>query len=79
VEPITVVHALAQGDYQVMNKVCYEKVLEQAGWDQSLIFMHWCKETANSLASEKRRQLLPFAVMLAELEKHTKFSSICIF
>ncbi|TFY81453.1 hypothetical protein EWM64_g2555 [Hericium alpestre] len=32
--------------YQVMNEVCYEKVLDQAGKNQTLVFMHLQKETA---------------------------------
>jgi pre-mRNA-splicing helicase BRR2 len=34
--------------YQVMNEVCYEKVLEQAGRNQSLVFGHSRKETAKT-------------------------------
>lgn len=32
--------------YQVMNEVCYEKVLDQAGKNQTLVFIHLQKETA---------------------------------
>ena len=32
--------------YQVMNEVCYEKALDQAGKNQTLIFVHSHKETA---------------------------------
>ena len=34
--------------YQVMNEVCYEKVLDQAGKNQTLIFVHSRKETAKT-------------------------------
>ncbi|KAG8794998.1 DEIH-box ATPase, partial [Serendipita sp. 398] len=34
--------------YQVMNEVCYEKVLDQAGSNQSLVFVHSRKETAKT-------------------------------
>ena len=34
--------------YQVMNEVCYEKVLDQAGRNQSLVFVHSRKETAKT-------------------------------
>src|SRR5258707_5161303 len=34
--------------YQVMNEVCYEKVLEQAGKNQTLVFVHSRKETAKT-------------------------------
>ncbi|PPQ67232.1 hypothetical protein CVT24_011551 [Panaeolus cyanescens] len=34
--------------YQVMNEVCYEKVLEQSGKNQTLVFVHSRKETAKT-------------------------------
>ncbi|KAF8320257.1 Sec63-domain-containing protein [Clavulina sp. PMI_390] len=34
--------------YQVMNEVCYEKVLDQAGKHQTLVFVHSRKETAKT-------------------------------
>ncbi|KZT38321.1 putative RNA helicase [Sistotremastrum suecicum HHB10207 ss-3] len=34
--------------YQVMNEVCYEKVLDQAGKSQTLVFVHSRKETAKT-------------------------------
>ena len=34
--------------YQVMNEACYEKVLDQAGKNQSLVFVHSRKETAKT-------------------------------
>ncbi|KIY72493.1 putative RNA helicase [Cylindrobasidium torrendii FP15055 ss-10] len=34
--------------YQVTNEVCYEKVLEQAGKNQTLVFVHSRKETAKT-------------------------------
>ena len=34
--------------HQVMNEVCYEKVLEHAGTDQVLVFVHSRKETAKT-------------------------------
>ncbi|PPQ70945.1 hypothetical protein CVT26_014249 [Gymnopilus dilepis] len=34
--------------YQIMNEVCYEKVLEQAGKNQTLVFVHSRKETAKT-------------------------------
>lgn len=34
--------------YQVMNEVCYEKVLDQAGRNQTLVFVHSRKETAKT-------------------------------
>ncbi|KAL0064635.1 Pre-mRNA-splicing helicase BRR2 [Marasmius tenuissimus] len=34
--------------YQIMNEVCYEKVLDQAGKNQSLVFVHSRKETAKT-------------------------------
>lgn len=34
--------------YQVMNEVCYEKVLDHAGRNQSLVFVHSRKETAKT-------------------------------
>jgi pre-mRNA-splicing helicase BRR2 len=34
--------------YQVMNEVCYEKVLDQAGKHQVLVFVHSRKETAKT-------------------------------
>jgi pre-mRNA-splicing helicase BRR2 len=34
--------------YQVMNEVCYEKVLDHAGKNQSLVFVHSRKETAKT-------------------------------
>ncbi|TFK49242.1 putative RNA helicase [Heliocybe sulcata] len=34
--------------YQVMNEVCYEKVLDQAGRNQVLVFVHSRKETAKT-------------------------------
>ncbi|KAF7797360.1 hypothetical protein EIP86_008555 [Pleurotus ostreatoroseus] len=34
--------------YQVMNEVCYEKVLDQAGKNQTLVFVHSRKETAKT-------------------------------
>ena len=38
--------------YQVMNEVCYKKVLDQAGKNQTLIFIHSRKETTKT-ASDK--------------------------
>jgi len=32
--------------YQVVNEVCYEKVFDQAGKNQTLVFVHFQKETA---------------------------------
>ncbi|KAH9930429.1 Sec63-domain-containing protein [Epithele typhae] len=40
--------ALQQQRYQVMNEVCYEKVLDQAGKNQTLVFVHSRKETAKT-------------------------------
>ena len=34
--------------YQVVNEVCYEKVLDQAGKNQTLVFVHSRKETAKT-------------------------------
>lgn len=34
--------------FQVMNEICYEKILEQAGRYQVLIFVHSRKETAKT-------------------------------
>ncbi|PCH44659.1 Sec63-domain-containing protein [Wolfiporia cocos MD-104 SS10] len=34
--------------YQVQNEVCYEKVLDQAGKNQTLVFVHSRKETAKT-------------------------------
>ncbi|TFK32698.1 Sec63 Brl domain-containing protein [Crucibulum laeve] len=34
--------------YQVMNEVCYEKVLDQVGKNQTLVFVHSRKETAKT-------------------------------
>ena len=34
--------------YQVMNEVCYEKALDQAGKNQTLVFVHSRKETAKT-------------------------------
>ena len=34
--------------YQAMNEVCYEKVLDQAGKHQTLVFVHSRKETAKT-------------------------------
>lgn len=34
--------------YQVMNEVCYEKLLDQAGQHQALVFVHSRKETAKT-------------------------------
>jgi pre-mRNA-splicing helicase BRR2 len=34
--------------YQIMNEVCYEKVLDQAGRNQTLVFVHSRKETAET-------------------------------
>jgi hypothetical protein len=34
--------------YQVMNEVCYEKVFDQAGKNQTLVFVHSRKETAKT-------------------------------
>ncbi|KAI0918176.1 DEIH-box ATPase [Taiwanofungus camphoratus] len=34
--------------YQVMNEVCYEKVLDQAGKNQTLVFVHSRKETSKT-------------------------------
>jgi pre-mRNA-splicing helicase BRR2 len=34
--------------YQIMNDVCYEKVLDQAGKNQTLVFVHSRKETAKT-------------------------------
>lgn len=34
--------------YQVMNEVCYEKLLDQAGKNQTLVFVHSRKETAKT-------------------------------
>ncbi|KAG8933497.1 DEIH-box ATPase [Tulasnella sp. 417] len=34
--------------YQVMNEVCYEKVLDQAGKNQTLVFVHSRKETGKT-------------------------------
>ena len=34
--------------YQIMNEVCYEKVLDQAGKNQTLVFVHSRKETAKT-------------------------------
>lgn len=34
--------------YQVMNEVCYEKLLDQAGKHQTLVFVHSRKETAKT-------------------------------
>jgi pre-mRNA-splicing helicase BRR2 len=31
-----------------MNEVCYEKVLDQAGKNQTLVFVHSCKGTAKT-------------------------------
>ncbi len=36
----------ASNRYQVVNEVCYEKVLDRAGKNQSLLFVHSQKETA---------------------------------
>ena len=37
--------------YQVTNEVCYEKVLDQAGRNQTLVFVHSRKETAKTANS----------------------------
>jgi pre-mRNA-splicing helicase BRR2 len=34
--------------YQIMNEVCYEKVLDQAGKNQTLVFVHSRKETTKT-------------------------------
>ena len=34
--------------YQIMNEVCYEKVLDQVGKNQTLVFVHSRKETAKT-------------------------------
>jgi pre-mRNA-splicing helicase BRR2 len=34
--------------YQAMNEVCYEKMLDQAGKNQILVFVHSRKETAKT-------------------------------
>ena len=34
--------------YQVMNEVCYEKLLDQAGKNQTLVFVHSRKETSKT-------------------------------
>ncbi|KAG6857079.1 hypothetical protein H0H87_009640 [Tephrocybe sp. NHM501043] len=34
--------------YQIMNEVCYEKVLDQAGKNQTFVFVHSRKETAKT-------------------------------
>jgi pre-mRNA-splicing helicase BRR2 len=34
--------------YQITNEVCYEKVLDQAGKNQTLVFVHSRKETAKT-------------------------------
>ncbi|KAF6753600.1 Sec63 Brl domain-containing protein [Ephemerocybe angulata] len=34
--------------YQVMNEVCYEKVMDHAGKEQTLVFVHSRKETAKT-------------------------------
>jgi pre-mRNA-splicing helicase BRR2 len=34
--------------YQLMNEICYEKVMEQAGKNQVLVFVHSRKETAKT-------------------------------
>ncbi|KAF8427210.1 hypothetical protein L210DRAFT_1061416 [Boletus edulis BED1] len=34
--------------FQVMNEVCYEKLLDQAGKNQTLVFVHSRKETAKT-------------------------------
>jgi pre-mRNA-splicing helicase BRR2 len=46
---IGVMEKKAINRYQVMNEVCYEKVLEQAGRNQTLVFVHSRKETAKFL------------------------------
>ena len=34
--------------FQLMNEICYEKLLEQAGKNQVLVFVHSRKETAKT-------------------------------
>ncbi|KAJ2934391.1 hypothetical protein H1R20_g2701, partial [Candolleomyces eurysporus] len=51
--------------YQVMNEVCYEKVLDQAGKNQSLVFVHSRKETAKTAKYLRDRAV--------DLEDITKF------
>jgi len=34
--------------YQITNEVCYEKVLDQVGKNQTLVFVHFRKETAKT-------------------------------
>ncbi|KAH9979649.1 putative RNA helicase [Russula compacta] len=50
--------------YQVMNEVCYEKVLDQAGKNQTLVFVHSRKETAKTakFIRGNLRDLLPFGM-----------------
>jgi pre-mRNA-splicing helicase BRR2 len=45
---ISIVEKKAIKRYQVTNEVCYEKVLDQAGRNQTLVFVHSCKETAKT-------------------------------
>ncbi|KAJ2934387.1 hypothetical protein H1R20_g2708, partial [Candolleomyces eurysporus] len=51
--------------YQVMNEVCYEKVPDQAGKNQSLVFIHSRKETAKTAKYLRDRTV--------DLEDITKF------
>ena len=49
--------------FQLMNEICYEKLLEQAGKNQVLIFVHSRKETAKTARAmryveEEERQRL---------------------
>jgi pre-mRNA-splicing helicase BRR2 len=53
--------------FNLMNQVCYEKVMEQAGTNQVLIFVHARKET-----SKTARALLEMATDNDELSKFTK-------
>ena len=45
---IGVVEKKAIKRYQITNEVCYEKVLDQAGKNQTLVFVHSRKETAKT-------------------------------
>ena len=56
--------------FLLMNEICYEKLLEQAGKNQVLIFVHSRKETLKTAQS-----LLDMAIQKQDLQKFLKENS----
>ncbi|KAF8134320.1 Sec63 Brl domain-containing protein [Boletus edulis] len=66
---ISVTEKKAIKRFQVMNEVCYEKLLDQAGKNQTLVFVHSRKETAKTAKF--------ICDMAIEKETITQFVLVC--